>query len=172
MASPREELPALVAGAMRTFAAEFEGELAATTAVGLRLRLEGRAARFGDLAAAVVELQREPPVLEIAPGLTGFVDRVDNGARPLHDLTALAERDDPPGLLARELLALQRGQADDLLQAAQQAVQKIDRNNSYRALTTAGTDDQTPDLTASLLGNGYQILDDLLHGRKDADGAA
>lgn len=173
VAVPRDEMPALVHDTLRAFALERGAELQETAALGVRLRLCGRAADLGALAAAVAELRREPPVLEIAPGCRGFVDRIDSEVQPVHDLAALAERDDPPGLLARDLLALRDGAAADLLREAHRQVQQVDGTSSYRALVfdAPPAADQSA-LAQALLAAGYQILDDLLRGREGADGAA
>lgn len=179
LASARDELPALVVDAMRAFAAERAGELAAARAVGLRLHISGRAADFADLSEAIKQLHASAQPLEVAPDLWGFIDRVTNDARPAWDLVALAQRDDPPGLLARELMALQEpGEAADLLQQARQVMQQIDARGNFQPLSMslparpADGDEAAAAHSEALLRCGYRILDDLLSGREAADGSA
>ncbi len=173
-ASPRDELPALITEAMQAFVAERQEQLVSTSALGLRLRLTGRTADLRALCAAADAFMTEPPVLRLDEGLQGFVDRIDVDANPLHDLAALAERDDPPGLLARELLALRAGRAVDLQREARQALQQVDGGSSYRSLGAAGLaaapDDDT--LAAALMQSGYLILDELLRAKEVGDGTA
>ncbi len=77
--------------------------------VGCRLRLTGRSPDHAAVAAAAtgeavgrISLVRDDTVY--------FVERVVDDALPAVDLDALARGDDPPGLLARHLLALERGE--------------------------------------------------------------
>jgi len=77
--------------------------------VGCRLRLTGRSPAHAAVAAVATgeaigrtSLVRDDTVY--------FVERVVDDALPAVDLEALARGDDPPGLLARHLLALERGE--------------------------------------------------------------
>jgi hypothetical protein len=175
LTSPQDELPALLTGAISAFAAARAAELGDTQALGLRVRLVGRAADQRGLTAAVADLVRQPLVLAIKRGLTAFIDRVESGWQPSYDLAALAEQDDPPGLLARDLLALREGRGDDLLREAHPALRRVDRQPAYRALAQApAAGDTLADdvLGAQLLQAGYRLLDDLLRAREVADGPA
>lgn len=179
MTSPRDELPALVVGALRGFAARHSEELQQTSVLGLRLRLAGRTPDHAALCAAIDALRREQPVLEIAPGLRAFIDRIANAGRPAHDLAQLAARDDPPGLLARELLSVQDGAATELRHLVRAKWRQIDANKNFQALAFApagpGAQDDARDesaLTEALLSTGYLILDELLQGREAVDGSA
>lgn len=169
------ELEAAVLEVLRDFARQHAEQLRSAAVLGVRLGLTGRVAHFSALAASIAGLAGDRIVMEIAPGLQAFVDRIDNRCLPAHDLAAMATRDDPPGLLAHELLALREGRADALLTQARQTVRRIDGQNSFQSLVldpvAAGeADDDT--LTAMLLQTGYRILDDLLRAREAADGSA
>lgn len=162
---PRDDLAVLLADRLRTFVAETADALPHVEAVGVRVRLVGRVVDFGSLAAVAGEIEREG--FQMTAGeQTVFVDAIENAARPAHDLAALARADDPPGLLARDLLALRDGQASDLLAAARRAVGRVDLQGAFTAL---GSDDLDADrLTEHLLAVGYRTLDELLDSRDAA----
>ena len=165
LADPTRNLAAHVTTGIQDHAAAHEPDLAHARAVGLRVRLTGRTAAFAALDAACEELSRER--LEIFVGdQKCFLDRVTNDAVPAHDLDDLARRDDPPGLLARELVALRDGNADELLQAARRTVRETDRK--ILKLSPNTPDDDA--LRTSLLRNGYQVLDELLSSKEAPHG--
>jgi DNA repair exonuclease SbcCD nuclease subunit len=165
LADPHDDLAVLLAARLRRFVAETLDASPHVEAVGVRVRLVGRAAAFGNLAGAVAELEREG--FRMTTGeKTVFVDAIENAARPAYDLAALARADDPPGLLARDLLALRDGQASDLLAAARRAVGRVDLQGAFTAL---GSEELDADrLTEHLLAVGYRTLDELLDSRDAA----
>lgn len=171
LAAPRDDLPGLVADALRRYAVDNEPDLAGVSAVGLRLRLTGRTPDHPALVDAVAQLTAARHAQLIAPGVTAFIDRIDLAAQPAHDLAALAERDDPPGLLARELVALRDGQAQALLAAAGKVIRGVDTTSNMAQLIP-GDDLPADTLTDLLLQSGYRILDDLLAARRDRHGPA
>lgn len=169
LADPRAELAATVADALRVYADIHAAELGHVEALGVRIRLLGRAADYAGLAEAAAELDRE--AFPVTRGdLTLFVDAVVNQARPCHDLDGLARHDDPPGLLARDLLALEAGVAPELVADARRELSRIDLQSAFVNLADREHDDRA--VTARLLEAGYRVLDDLLAGREDRHGAA
>ena len=166
--NPANDLPAHVTAAVQTCAAAREADLAHAAAIGLRVSLTGRTAAFAALDAACGELSAERLVITVGDQKI-FLDRVANDAVPAHDLDDLAGRDDPPGLLARELVALRDGGAEDLLQEARRTLQDADRR-TVQYLPPAPPDDDA--LRAQLLQNGYQVLDELLSSKEAPHGAA
>ncbi|MEZ4386228.1 MAG: metallophosphoesterase [Candidatus Krumholzibacteriia bacterium] len=169
LAEPRIELAAAVAESLREFAALNADDLGQVEAVGVRINLVGRAADHAGLVQAAAELGREPFCV-VSDDLTLFVDAITSEARPTHDLAALAERDDPPGLLARDLLDLAAGTAPALLAEARRELARVDLQGAFVSL--AGRDHDDASLTARLLEAGYRVLDTLLASRKDGHGAA
>lgn len=169
LADPRTELTAVVADALRVYADVHAAELGHVEALGVRVRLTGRTADYVGLAEAAAELDRESFPL-IAGDLTLFVDTVVNDASPCHDLDGLARHDDPPGLLARDLLALAAGTAPELVADARRELGRIDLQNAFVNLADREHDDRA--VTARLLEAGYRVLDDLLAGREDRHGTA
>lgn len=169
LADPRAELAAAVADALRVHAADHAAALAPVEALGVRVRLSGRAADYVGLADAATELDRE--AFTVTSGdLTVFVDAVVNEAQPCHDLDQLARQDDPPGLLARDLQALAAGAGPELLAAARRTLNGVDLQGAFLHLGARDHDDQA--VVARLLEAGYRVLDDLLASREDRHGAA
>jgi len=95
-------------------------------ALGLRLTLTGSHPRAVAIAAAVDSLAADK-LVTLANERVVFVEKiVCDVAVPL-DLEDLANRNDPPGLLAREILALRRGAptVEPLLAEARQALTRL-----------------------------------------------
>ncbi len=94
-----------IAGALQDFEARERAQLGNARAVGLRIELSGSSSFHRELHRAVEASTHEAlrPTLD---GRAFFVDAVSDRARPALDLVALAHDSDPPGLLARRLLAL------------------------------------------------------------------
>lgn len=98
-----------------------------------RARLVGRSAAHGILRRAVhSERWREFELNEA--GISARIERIEDRARPALDLEALARGDDPPALLARELLALERGESTGLLADSRQALRKELERREWRGI--------------------------------------
>ncbi len=169
MAEPRLELQEQAFAVLATLAAELDAAGDPATAVGVRLRLTGRAAAPDALAAAAAEL------LDTGRTVTAgarqlFIDRVILDVEPVHDLAALARRDDPPGLLARTLLDVRDGGGEALLADAARTLLEVGRASNFQRLAAAPPDAEA--LRQRLLQNGYQLLSTLLAHREDGHGAA
>ena len=139
-------------------------------AVGLRARFTGRTRLWAALQAL---LQGED--MSVIPGAESgihfFVERLRFHCLPPRALEELGAQADPPGLLARRLLALDRP-ADDserrrLIEGARRQLTERAGQRHWQALNTpAPTDEQVTDW---LRESGLALLDGLL-GQREADG--
>jgi DNA repair exonuclease SbcCD nuclease subunit len=123
---------------LETLAATLAAHREQPELVGLRLRLTGECA----LGASAIEAALPPTErmlrLPGAQTIDWFLESFRLDTRPITPLERLAERDDPPGLLARRLLILQRD-ADDpereaLLAAAEKQLQTVTDNPRWQQL--------------------------------------
>jgi len=169
IADPAAELPEAAHAALLSCAQEVLASAPRTRALGVRLRLTGRAADPAGLAAAAAALTADAHVLA-AGELQVFLDAIELAVAPALDLADLAARDDAPGLLARTLLALARGEGQDLVAAAARALGAADRGTNFVPL---GMDElPAADVRERLLQTGYQILGELLAGKEAGRGPA
>ncbi len=93
-------------------------------AIGWRITLSGQSPAAGQLAAAAAELAADNRSWQEA-GLRCFIQRIESIALPRLDLKRLAGQDDPSGLLARRLLALDDPESEEfdrLIRLGQQAL--------------------------------------------------
>lgn len=164
LADPRDELLARLNDTLREAATAPTQPLDGALAVGVRITLVGRAADHAALTDMLDELPPEPMHVTVGDQVV-FLDAVTCHAHPMHDLDDLARHDNPPGLLARELLALQQGQARTRLDQARARLRTVDLHGSFGALTDrTHTDEQ---LTEQLLQAGYAVLDRLLRSHQE-----
>lgn len=155
--------------------AELGAARQAPAAVGLRIRLVG-CTRWGAKAAELLDPQlqgdREEPIFTGTNSSADyFIDRVELATRPEIDLDKLAERADPPGLLARRLLLLD-GPPDDpqrqqLLAQARKALQACADQDHWRQLNHPPVGDE--EASEYLRRAGLAILSHLLARRDDHD---
>ncbi len=141
------------------------GELAC---VAFRLILTGRTPLHRELSRHLRELDEFQPQ---ARGVTGYVDRVLHETKPAINLDELVQRRDPPGELARVLIALEADPlpADyrELLDDTLARLNDVRRHRAYTAIS----DDDRPDLASArrhLLHEGYRLLDALVAQREVA----
>lgn len=147
--------------------AEEQGELlGAARAVGCRLRLVGRNRAHRALAVRAAALALDGLRLQL-DGRVWFVDKLLDDARAALDLEELARSGDPPGLLARKLLALERGEPDAaplVREMAQRARRLLDRR-PWTVLEGAPLDDER--VRQRLVRAGEQALETLLTQREE-----
>lgn len=146
--------------------------------VACTLELVGRTPMHRDVAR---EARRVLDDLDLGrDGLTLRVDRVEARTRPALDIEEIARGNDPAGLLAKRLVAIERGacggnrsngSSDDASTAwvldAQRAVEGIHRSKPYQFVA----DDPEPDEDSSrrlLLDQGYRLLDALIAQKEPA----
>lgn len=125
-----------------------DGQLTAHTlsphAAGLRVTLTGRT-RFAADVAALFAGEWPDELYSGDRGTHYFVERLRYEMLPEIDLAELARQSDPPGLLARRLLALQSGPGtagcDDLVRRARGQLEPRARLPQWAALREARTGD-------------------------------
>jgi exonuclease SbcD len=133
--------------------------------VCFRLRVIGRTRLHRRLPEICTPLLEETP--DIREGqVRAYVEKLLYDTRPAYDLEDLARGNDPPGVLARLLLALNAETLDEqyvpLLQKAQHSMRKVHTQKEYASL---GADEESSIEEAArkqLLRQGYRLLDALL----------
>ena len=161
LVDPAMDLPARLLHELHGLHDTLENELDETRAIGVRVTLTGevddpaaleKAANDFDLGRAVIKL--EETVL--------FVQKITNRVKARIDLFQVAGRSDPPGLLARQILALENplqsvpgipdpaALVDDLVAAARQTIGKVDRETAFAPLV-GEDDDLSPDRIREML---------------------
>lgn len=141
---------------------ELGDELDAVEALGVRVRVGGRHARPAALERALLALRLDE--LRIPHGtLEIFVQKIQCEVRGEFDLDELARRSDPPGLLARRIIALESDapEAAEWLRDARQVIERIDRGQAFGEL-----DDREPpdrdEVRGLLAGLARRALAELL----------
>ncbi len=109
-------------------------------AAGLRVTLTGRT-RFAADVQALFAAEWPDELYSGDRGTHYFIERLRHEALPEIDLVDLARRSDPPGLLARRILALDEGpgnpDCDDLVRRARQQLEARARLPQWTALREA-----------------------------------
>ncbi len=165
----------VVAGVKQRYT-ELSAELGTTRALGCRIRLTGRRPDYHALERLLRDDSRrdESLVGSVIPcGETMvFLDRIVNETTVEHDLGELAAAADPPGLLARRLLAVAAADGSDgeLLARARRRALRIIRQSRFLELDLPDPDDAA--LQRVLLQAGYRALDELLAQREADDASA
>lgn len=135
--------------------------------VACRLSVSGPG-RHEPAVRAVLDLSERHPT-ESRSGAHYYIESLEERARPDLDLESIAIGDDPPALLARRLLALQRGGADAeaLVASARQRLDAALAASRWQRLDTSpGT---TPDaIVEALMHAGTRRLEALLDQRSSA----
>ena len=167
VADPDAELPELLTQSLRELAEAEDAGLGQAEAVGVRVRLTGRAADLTALERTRRQLESAEFVLPHGQQHL-FIDTITSRVRPMHDLTALAAANDLPGLLASELLALERGDGAALLELAAGVVENVDHQSFLREIISRQEAPHPDELRDLLVQSGYQALDVLL----DSDGSS
>lgn len=138
--------------------------------VGLRLRLVGRSARRREVEERLRGTDLGSPRDYTGSGVAYFVSDRRIELAPEIDLAALARGTDPPGLLARRLLALDAAPEDprrrELLAAARERLEAAARRVGAGAFSEPELDDEA--LADRLRRAGTEALDRLLAQRPEA----
>lgn len=141
----------------------FAGQAAGPDAVGLRVNFEGRT-RFGAAANREIGVDDRQDIYRGSAGRHYFVEGVRNLTRPEIDLRALAERPDPPGMLARRLLWLDEPEGhagrDRLMNLARERLQSEAGKAVWARLADEGPIEPEPELW--LREAGFRALERLL----------
>ena len=168
IAEPADAKSKLIAS-LREFDAGFTDANQAPEAVALNLRFTGRS-RFG--GAALAEFSQEEEDRNAIYTGTGnrhyFIDALSAHTRPEIELAQLAERNDPPGLLAQRLLWLQQPEGheerDRLVALARERLGREANQPVWGALERID-----PDPVEWLTEAGYRVLDQLLAQAAETD---
>jgi len=140
--------------------------------VAYRLRFEGRTQHQQALTEQARDIVDELQV-PVDEG-TATVEDFELQTRPDYDLEALAESNDPPGVLAQLLLDLRAGKTDDervatALRRADKAVGDVHESSGYEPLRR-DSDTRSPpsreNLRSKLVQQGVLLLD-ALHARRE-----
>ena len=161
-AESRDDLERRVTAKLRRTTAALASESGSLEHLLVRLTFSGATALCGQIAQFEEQLCGD---LELSAGAaTARIESVANDTRPAIDLEAMAQRRDPTGVLARLLLDLNAGRADDELQKLQtQSLLQMQRVQSAPVYQGIG-DDAPPDLTSArsvLLAQGTLLLEAL-----------
>jgi DNA repair exonuclease SbcCD nuclease subunit len=136
-----------------------------------RLRCTGRTALHRELDIYRREIKGEE--IPISSQVTATVDTVRLDTQPDVDLEAVAERSDPPGVLAQVILDLKDGDGEahgELLRQTREQCSQVKRANKYDPLRRAGGSGSTSrdEARSLLIEEGLRLLDQLL-AQKAAD---
>ena len=150
----------------------FEKQLAKAAhrpdAIGLDLRFCGRS-RFGAAAVALFS-NEDRDLIDMGTGRAHyFIESISADTRPEIDLEKLAERGDPPGLLAQRLLWLEEPEGhegrDRLIARARNRLQEESRQSRWTGLG----EPVEPDPVEWLQKVGYRALEALLAQSPEQD---
>ena len=156
---PAIDLAAHLLGELKDLYETLEDELDNTPALGMRITLTGEV----DDPAALEHAARdfEDAVIKLADTVL-FVQKITNRVTARIDLLQVAGRTDPPGLLARQILALENPRqsvpgipdpaalVDDLVAAARRTIGKMDRETALAPLV-GEDDDLSPERIREML---------------------
>jgi len=170
--SAADTLASLIDEGVRSLHERIAPMLGNARVVGCRVHLTGRSGGHRVLAAAGTELRGE---VRDHDDVVYFLEKIIDDAGPAHDLEQLSEAKDPPGLLARRILLLQRGgpEADRLVQAAMAAIRDAtgfvpsDLGEEVVAAVAVGPE-RAREL---LLRAGMKALEELLAQREVSEGS-
>jgi hypothetical protein len=148
----------------------------APRALGVRIRLVGRTRHY-DAIHRAIEQARWNDLLRVVGETVVFVNKVQSHLELSVDLGELAKGNDPPGLLAQKLLALQGGGEDarGLLEAARADLDATANDLRWQPLTqTRDAEDPLSDesLASLLMETGTALLHRLLDQRDANAGGA
>jgi len=165
-----EEARALLARRLVALDARLNDCAIPPKAVGLRLRLTGRT-RFAEAVQELLQAEQGSDVSADGGGCYYFIEKVINATQPQIPLQTLAERSDPPGLLAQRLLLLERPADDDarrqLIVAARRRLQTRLDEARWRALKADPLDEAA--VVAYLRESGTRLLEQMLRQSGEQD---
>lgn len=165
-----EEIQGRVLAEIRKLDGRIASGGAAPDAVGLRVLFRGRT-RFGAVARDAIAQEHRGEIYRGSDNRHYFVEAVRVHTRPEMDLRELAERGDPPGLLARRLLWLDEAaghpERDRLAARAKESLDSELRQSIWSGLRD-GDRAAGPDPVQWVREAGFRALERLLAQAPDA----
>ena len=173
LTDPAGDLAAHLLGELRDLHDSLENELDETLALGLRVTLTGESDDPAALEKAARVFEFGDAVIKLGETVL-FVQKITNRVEARIDLLEVAGRSDPPGLLARQILALENpGQpvpgvtdtaavVDELVAAARRTIGKVDRETAFTPLVGEDSDLSTKQIKGMLARSGRLALAGLL----------
>jgi hypothetical protein len=140
---------------------DIAAELGGTKAIGSRIELTGATA-IHDALRREIDTELMEKLRSSRDGIIYFVDKVVNRSRPALDLERCAAEGDPPALLARLVIALEKGGAEAavVVQRARRELHRIAEESGRTPLQLGSfDDDHVRDL---LIASGREALEALL----------
>lgn len=133
--SPEDIADRLLSEAVRVASEVEQSAAVAPRVLGLRPRLVGGTRHYEALRRRISDGEWQGMSRQAGDTLV-FIDKVLDGLDLAHDLAELARGDDPPALLARQLLILEEegDERRDLLDRARMSLTEITRNARWSAL--------------------------------------
>ncbi len=165
-----DDLMGLVTRALEELHRRLLRGLGETRVVGCRLILEGQTPLHGEIDT-VLASGRLQEIRRTADQVLYFVDKVSNRSRPTLDLESIARGGDPAALLARQILAVERGEAEgvSLVRGAMKEIERESNKPHWAQLEPAGVDEKR--VRELLIESGLTALRELLE-QVDASGRA
>lgn len=159
----KEQFDAHLISETGSFLEEIVADSGPVELLSLRISLGGRTSICGNVDEFAGPLRED---FERTSGaVTAQIDKVTNKTLPAIDLEVVAQKHDPPGVLAQTLLNLRSGEPDErvaeLIQDAHRNHREVFHANAYSSLSS----DPEPDLEMTrqrLLRQGMLLLDRLL----------
>lgn len=142
-------------------------ELSNVRLVACRIKLSGRCADHRSVAGLVG--QGRLGALDKTLGeVRCYVERIEDAGAAAIDLEQLARESDPPGLLARRLLAVQGGTDEglELIEKTREALEAVQIRSSWLALGQ----ERQPDVGDLILRAGMRALEELLAQPEESGG--
>jgi hypothetical protein len=153
---------ALLSHALRECYHRLVAELGYIQAVGCRVRLVGKTDAHRHLNRALADPDLRQLTIHCEDVTLFLAGSPVNASVPRRDLDRLARNDDPPALLARQLLALERNDPDGaaLIRAGREELNQAASHRNFSSLAEPDLDDAA--VRELLLRAGYRALEELL----------
>jgi len=144
-------------------------------ALGLSINLSGEVAEPFQVVQATEKLQKsDTPLAFATEGGAVFIRKLTCSVRGVVDLAGLAEREDPPGLLARQILVLEnphgsfswagdsRADARRLISLGRKELQRVEHEASAATILPDRTELDDVTIAKMMVNTGRRLLDGLL----------
>ena len=180
LADPAIDLAAHLLHVLQSLHDTLENELDETRALGMRVTLTGEVDDPAALEKAARGFEFGKAVLRLGETVL-FVQKITNRVTARIDMLQVAGRSDPPGLLARQILALENplqsvpgisdpaALVDDLVATARRTIGKVDRETAFAPLVGEGGDLSPERIREMLTLSGRLALAGLLAQPKNRE---